>query len=332
VLEEQGASEPALKRQELKKMVGSEPFNYAAGNEAKASFDDVYVAPTPHDYIAMMAKNGYQIGEQARPYCLAASELLRKQTEDAWPVQMLDIGCSYGMGSAFIKYGCSFDEMVAFYSTRAPREPYAASEATRAWLNVTPLPKDVRCVGLDSSKPAIEFATNSGLLDGGIARNYENPNNKPTAEESSWLRSCNLLVSTGAIGYITDRTMEHVVRHAGKGHPSTYGPLAVLTILRMFDSKPIKNVFEKYGYTFEKVSGIMLPQRNFEDSREEEEVLRVLDERGIDTNGWESQGTQFAELFIAAKPDYFPELHGKMVETHSITKGGEPENIHYICR
>ncbi len=307
-------------------------MKYETENQAKACFDDVYTAPTPHDYIAMMAKNGYEIGEQARPYCIAAAELLQEHTEDAWPVQMLDIGCSYGMGSAFVKYGCSFDEMVAFFSTRAPKDPQAACEAMRAWINVTPTPHDVRCVGLDSSKPAIRFAIRAGLLDGGIARDFENPEITPNAEECSWLRSCNLLISTGAIGYVTDRTMAHVVRHAGKDHPSNFGPLAVLTILRMFDATPIRDVFDRHGFRYEKVPGIMLPQRRFTDRNERKGVLKVLHDKGIDTREWEDQGRQFAELFIAAKPDNFPELLKKMNETNSVCVGDESEMITYICR
>ena len=305
---------------------------YAAENQAKACFDNIYTAPTPHDYIAMMAKNGYEIGEQARPYCIAAVELLKKHTEDAWPVQMLDIGCSYGMGSAFVKYGCSFDEMVAFFATRAPDDPHAACDAMRAWLNVTPAPYDVRCVGLDSSKPAIRFAMRAGLLDGGIARDFENPEIIPNAEERSWLRSCNFLISTGAIGYVTERTMTHVVRYAGKDYPGEFGPFAVLTILRMFNATPIRDVFEKHGFRFEKVPGIMLPQRRFTDKNERKGVLKILHDKRIDTSGWEDRGKQFAELFIAAKPGHFAELLDKMNETRSMCIGDGSERIAYICR
>jgi hypothetical protein len=307
-------------------------LKYETENKAKACFDDVYTAPTPHAYIAMMAKNGYEIGEQARPYCLAAAELLKDHTEDAWPVQMLDIGCSYGMGSAFVKYGCSFDEMVAFFATRVPQDLHSACDAMRAWLNVTPTPYDVRCVGLDSSKPAIRFAMRAGLLDGGIARDFENPESTPNAEERSWLRSCNLLISTGAIGYLTDRTMAHVVRHAGKDHPSEFGPLAVLTILRMFDATPIRDVFEKHGFRFEKVPEVMLPQRRFTDESERTSVLKILHDKRIGTREWEEQGKQFAELFIAAKPHHFPELLERMNETHSMSVRDESERPAYICR
>ncbi len=301
-------------------------------NEAKADFDDVYTAPTPHAYLAMMAKTGYQIGEQARPYCLAAAELLKSHTEDAWPVQMLDIGCSYGMGSAFIKYGCSFDEMVAFFSTRAPQSLQAAYDAMRAWINVTPTPYDVRCVGLDSSEPAINFALRAGLLDGGIARDFENPDIKPNAEERAWLRSCNLLISTGAIGYITARTMAHVVRYAGADHPSQFGPLAVFTILRMFDETPIRDVFETNGYSFGKVPKVMLPQRRFVDQNEREGVLKIIHDKGIDTGEWEDHGKHYAELFIAARPDHFPELLGAMNETYSMSVSDEFEQNSFIHR
>lgn len=300
-------------------------MTYETENTAKTCFDDIYTAPTPHAYIATMAKSGYEICEQARPYCIAAAELLKNHTEDAWPVQMLDIGCSYGMGSAFVKYGISRDEMVAFFSTRVPQDPHAACEAMRAWIINTPTPYDIRCVGLDSSTPAVRFAMRAGLLDDYIARDFENPDITPNAEERSLLRSCNLLISTGAIGYVTDRTMAHVVRHAGKDHPSEFGPLAVLTILRMFDATPIRDVFEKHDLRFEKVPEVMLPQRRFTDENERKSVLKTLHDKRIDTSEWEDRGEQFAELFIAAKPDHFPELLEKMNETRSMSVHDESE-------
>ena len=57
-------------------------MSYDNANEAKASFDNVYTEPTPHAYIASMAKNGYEIGEQARPYCTAAAGILREASAE----------------------------------------------------------------------------------------------------------------------------------------------------------------------------------------------------------------------------------------------------------
>jgi hypothetical protein len=306
-------------------------MSYETANEVKANFDDAYTAPTPHAYVASMAKNGYEIGEQARPYCAAAAELLREHNGNAWPVQMLDLGCSYGIGSAFVKYGCSFDEIVAFFASRAPQEYHAAREAMRMWLHVTPPVCDVRTVGLDSSEPAIRFAVDTGLLDGGIARDFERPDIAPTKKDIAWFRSCNLLISTGAIGYVTERTFDVVLRHLGRDYPSDFGPFAVVTILRMFDFSPIEAVFEKHGLAFGAVSGARLPQRWFADGNERRQVLSILHDRGIDTREWEDNGKHYADLFIAAPPQQFSLLLERMKETWSACEN-ESELAGYIRR
>jgi hypothetical protein len=231
-----------------------------------------------------------------------------------------------------VKYGCSFDEMVAFFSTRAPEDFHEACNAMKAWLNVTPDPNNVRCIGLDSSAPAIHFAEEAGLLDYGIARNLEDPEVTPTEEECSWLRKCNLLISTGSIGYVTERTMNQVLKHVSKNHSNEFGPIAVLTILRMFDSTSIRDSFESQGFRFERVPGIMLSQRRFADEDEQNGVLDILHEKNIDTTNWEDEGRLYAELYIAAKPDHFPALLERMKETHSICTGEEADTTTYICR
>ena len=306
-------------------------MNYRTPNEAKANFDDAYTSPTPHAYVAAMARTGYEIGEQARPYCTTAVELLQERNGNAWPTQMLDLGCSYGLGAAFVKYGCSFDEIVALFSSRAPREYNAAREAMRMWLNVTPPACDLRTVGLDSSEPAIRFAVETGLLDAGIARDFEQPGASPNEAERAWFRSCNLLISTGAIGYVTERTLEVVLPHLGKGHPSDLGPLVVLTILRMFDASPIEAAFERQGLSFAAVPGARLPQRRFQDATERRKVLSELHDRGIDTSGWEDRGKHYADLYVAAPPEQLGLLLERMRDTR-LERDGELEFVGYIQR
>ena len=70
----------------------------------------------------------------------------------------------------------------------------------------------------------------------------------------------------------------------------------------------------------------------FTDENEQKGVLKILHDKGIDTSEWEDGGKQFAQLFIAAKPDHFPELLEKMKETRSMCVGDESERITYIVR
>ena len=189
------------------------------------------------------------------------------------------------------------------------------------WLNVTLPACDVRCVGLDSSQPAIRFGLDAGLLDGGIARNYEENGGQPTEEERSWFRSCNLMISTGAIGYVSERTLGVVLRELWKDHPGDFGPCAVFTILRMFDSKPIGSAFEAHGFSMCAVPEARLPQRKFADAREREEVLSLLRYRDIDTTEWEEQGKLFADLYVAAPPEDCPVLLDRLCELHAERQG-----------
>ena len=287
---------------------------YLSENKAKADFDDVYVAKTPHAYIASMAENGYEIGERARPFCCEAVKLLQERNGVTWPTQLLDVGCSYGIGSAFVKYNCTFDELVAFFASRAPEDYIMSCEATRQWLNVTTPEFDVRCVGLDVSKPAIQFATDAGLLDGGITCNMEN-NEIPSKEDIGWIRGCNLLMTTGVIGYVTERTLDVVLSNLGKSHPSSFGPIAVMTILRMFDTTQIKRCFKKHGLSFCRVPDVRLPQRNFENEDERLKILSVLHDRKIETSLWEDRGKLYADLYIAASEEEIETVRDRMVQT-----------------
>jgi carnitine O-acetyltransferase len=295
----------------------NEETTYHCENDAKADFNVVYHSQTPHAYIAEMAKNGYEIGERSRPYCAAAVELLQEKNGVTWPTQILDVGCSYGMGSAFVKYNCSFDELVAFFSSRAPMEYTKTCESTRQWINVTPPECDVRCVGLDCSRAAIRFAVDSGLLDGGIARNFESENETPSHEDIDWFRGCNMLMSTGAIGYVSDRTLHVALENFGESHPGSFGPIAVMTILRMFDHQAIQSCFEQHGYAFRKVPKVRLPQRNFTGDLERDEIISILHGRNLDTTDWEDHGKLYADLYIAAKDDDIDVLMDKMIATHT---------------
>jgi hypothetical protein len=171
----------------------------------------------------------------------------------------------------------------------------------------------------------------SGLLDGGLARDFEQPDTVPSDEERTWFRSCNLLISTGAVGYVTERTFEAILPHLGQDHPADFGPIAVVTILRMFDLAPIKDVFEAHGLAFGAVPGVRLPQRRFADLQECRKVLSLLHDKDIDTREWEDRGKQYADLFIAAPERQFPLVLEHMRRTQS-EREDEPEVAAYIRR
>jgi len=296
----------------LNPVTDSTTTNFDRQNQAKADFTGIYHAPTPHAYLREMARLGYQIGEQAKPYLAAATDFLGERNECDEPVRMLDLGSSYGVASALVKYGCSLEELLAFFDNRAPEASLACIQSTKRWLAAVPPRRDIGIVGFDSSAPAIAFGEATGLLDEGIATDLEQPGAVPTPAERECVRRSNLLVSTGAVGYVTERTFSPVLADLGKDHPGAFGQAAVLTVLRMFDISPIAGCFADAGLQFEPLSGVLLPQRAFASDQEKNEILEILSERGIDTEGAESDGILFAEVWIAGAPSVFEDFRSCM--------------------
>jgi hypothetical protein len=193
-------------------------------------------------------------------------------------------------------------------------------EETKQWLeDEGDVPRPITCVGVDCSEEAVQFAEEADLLDAGIHKNFEKDEDA-TNPEIQLIRHCNLMTSTGAIGYITDKTLSVVLSHLGKALAEQQGPYVVVTILRMFDSAPIRKTFETFGLRFEQLPGVRLRQRHFADEQEQEKTIQLLRERHIDPAGWEAEGSLYADLFAAAPHADFSCLAGALLARHAELK------------
>jgi len=288
--------------------------SYRVVNEVKASFDNVYQAPTPHAYFAEMNRLEYAIGQEARPFFQAAVALMRRKLDKTVPIRMLDLGCSYGVGSALVKYGFSFGEIADFFEGQGEVNYRQCVKDTRDWLSENGPGRPIACVGADSSAEAIKFAEDAGLLEGGIAHDME-MDQRLSPEECALIQKCNLLISTGAIGYVGERTLNAILQQLGKDASLAHGPYTVVTILRMFDPEPIARAFASHGYEFVNVPSVHLRQRRFHGEKEQAETIPLVEARGLETGALEADGYLYADLFVAAPEQDLAELVSAMQET-----------------
>jgi hypothetical protein len=126
-----------------------------------------------------------------------------------------------------------------------------------------------------------------------------------SSEEESCIRHCDILFSTGAIGYVGPKTLSPILKLLGKADPENVGPIIVATVLRMFDPNPIVGCFQKHNFRFEKLSGHPLPQRNFETKDEQQRTIQLLKERGIETDGLEQNGVLYADVYVGGRDSDF---------------------------
>ena len=276
-------------------------------SDGKIDLNEVYERPDPRAYYQTLSRLDYQIPSAAEPLFRKTIRALR-QSRRQRRVTLLDVGSSYGVNAAILKHRFSLAGLFDLYGRDATVEvksPEALIARDRSLFDGARSDQSLVTVGLDVSGDAISYATEAGIIDSGIAANLEERN--PTGGEMETLAPVDLVVSTGAIGYVDAATFDRIVDAAERR------PWIAVFALRMFSMESISAALLEAGYRIRKLPGEVFRQRQFANDDERNEVLARLDSLGIDPAGREAEGWLLAEFFLAVPEDeddgtIFPEL------------------------
>ena len=270
----------------------NKPLSFAEINQAKVDFSDLYTSKDPRNYFKHLGQLDYIIPHLAQP---VFAQLIRaRQETQAKPVTVLDVGCSYGLNGALMKYALDYEALRQRYT--APTLQSLGSDELlaldrnfyRAWPR-----NEVRVIGLDISENAVRYGEACGMLDRGLAIDLESRD--PTAEEAALLADVDIIVSTGCIGYVSAKTFERVLKVIRPGHT----PWVASFVLRMFPFDNIATTLAQYGLVTERYEGATFVQRRFADREEMEGAIRAVETRGLDSGGLETEGCYHAALFLS---------------------------------
>lgn len=272
-------------------------INYSEINEAKADFTDLYTSKDPRNYFKYLGQLDYIIPHLAQPIF---NQLIRaRQETQSEPVTVLDIGCSYAINGALLKYAVDFEALRQRY-TAPPLQGLTSAqvlELDRHFYQGWPKNENVRVIGLDVSENAVRYAQDCGILDHGMAVDLESRD--PSPEEARLLSEVDIIISTGCVGYVTAKTFERVARLTRKGR----APWAANFVLRMFPFDNIAATLEQFGLVTEPYEGASFVQRRFASREEMEGVIQAVEARGIDTDGHETEGVYHSNLFVSRPPE-----------------------------
>ncbi|MEU6119148.1 class I SAM-dependent methyltransferase [Streptomyces sp. NPDC047117] len=258
----------------------------------KVSLDHIYTQPDPRAYFTVLRTLDYCVPQLAKPYFAKLVKEYREDHRVAAP-KVVDIGCSYGINAALLKYDVGMDELYARYGDEATagltREELLARdrELSRARRPAHP----TRVVGLDSSENALSYAREAGFLDDTVHADLENED--PTPDQRARMAGADLVFSTGCVGYVTERTLTRVVRAQG-----AHRPWMAHFVLRMFPFDPVERALAGLGYETTRVDG-MFKQRRFASPEEQTLVLDTMSEAGVDATGLEAEGWLYAQLYVS---------------------------------
>lgn len=264
---------------------------HQSANDAKASFDSIYIRPDPRDYFSVLGSLDYSIPDLAKPiFRQIASAFERSRGKQA---TILDLGSSYGINAALFRYPLTFRMLQRRYARRemlvlsSERVRDLDTNYYRAW----PQARGERIIVADVSSAAVAYAAEVGLAEAGIAASLEE--GVPTPDVARTLADVDLVMSTGCVGYVTEKTFQSIFEAARKP------PWVASFCLRMFDYEPVADALSKYGLVTEKMPSAAFVQRRFRDEAEAGDVLDVIARRGLDPTGLEAEGLLMAELFVS---------------------------------
>ena len=260
----------------------------------RADFSQLYVQADPRMYYRVLGSLDYMLPHLAHPVFMQLIQA-RYQIKGA-PINILDLGCSYGVNGALMKYPISWDMLHSRYHigdlenlTSQQLEDY-----DRHYFLSWPKRQHIRVVGLDIVSGAVRYAERVGSVDRGFAIDLENQ--EPTVELGAVLENIDLIVSTGCVGYITERTFARIARHTISGPRA---PWVASFVLRVFSYDGVAQFLVGQGLETERFEGATFVQRRFADREEMNGVLGLLHAAGVNTAGKEDRGLLHAELYVS---------------------------------
>jgi SAM-dependent methyltransferase len=262
-------------------------------NDAKASMDHIYDRADPRAYFRELKSVSYTIPGAARPILQKLIALLRRNARDT--VRVLDIGCSYGINAALLKYDLTIEDLYVRWGQMTPALITAEEiiKQDREFFAGLERVEGIEVMGLDVAGNAIAFAEQAGLLDRGLALDLENQS-LPEAAVAD-LAPVDLVTSTGCVGYVTEKSFERLLPALTEGRQPWFANF----VLRMFPFDAIEETLGESGFVTEKLDGQTFIQRAFASDEERERILEQLIERGVDPTGEETEGNLVAEFFLS---------------------------------
>ncbi|MBA2692603.1 MAG: hypothetical protein H0U65_08945 [Rubrobacter sp.] len=259
----------------------------------KASFDDIYDMEDPRAYFTELGAFDYKAPEHGSRLfsCLIEAKGKARDADD--PFNIVDVCCSYGINAALLKYDITLDDLYDRYrseeAARVSSNELAVSD--KAFYAARKKDDHPRVVGVDFAENAVAYGARAGLLDAGFAENLEDEPASDALERA--IRRTDLLTVTGGIGYISEKTFDHLLGSMEGA------PWVASLALRWVSYDDIAETLSKHGLATEKLDTHTFIQRRFADTEEHEYVIGELEKMGVDTEGKESEGSYHANFYLS---------------------------------
>jgi len=264
--------------------------------KVKKVFTDIYTQNSPYEYLKEMRKLKYRLPDSTKTLYLSLAQQLFNKLHR--PVNVLDLGSSYGINSALMKYNLTMSQLDEFFL----KEKEPTKDQTRQFFMNLPENDALNFYQIDISEPALNFSEDMGLCKKGLNVNLETEKLDLPQE----LSQIDMVIATGCIGYIGYKAFSNLLeviknqQTTSKSETKLVTPVFAFSVLRIFDMNKIQKTFDYYGYSLLKSELKPISQRHFSDTDEKSQTISLLHGKGIDTKEYEDDGNFYADIYVAS--------------------------------
>ena len=165
--------------------------------EDKFNLDDIYIAERPGPYMQFSLEKEYFMPEFGRKYFQSLLEKSHASLQH--PVNVMDLGASYGVLSTLILKGISWQNLIDFYVTDGKINDNSWEEIKGFYKGLVHDDK-YKFYLVDSSPAAMQFANNVGVCE--QAFTFDLLKSTLTKELAELIRQIDVFTIAGAINYL----------------------------------------------------------------------------------------------------------------------------------
>ncbi|RUV93777.1 MAG: hypothetical protein EOR30_33320 [Mesorhizobium sp.] len=260
----------------------------------KHDFTGAYNRTWPHAYFRAHLALDYVISDRAKPVfegIFAKYRRVRKKTK----LKIVDVGCSYGINAALLRTDLDLDDLYAAYLKSGGSLSGRQEIEHRAFFRDRGLRDDIQFIGVDPSFRAVKYAQSMGLLESGIPADLESRD--LSVKERCALVESDIIISTGCVGYATERTFARVYDAS-----ATSRPWVVAFAMHPFSYDKIATALEGFGLETKLAAQFRQRQRRFSTRAERRAILKGMRKLGMEDHLERTTGYIYASCYISAPP------------------------------
>ncbi len=256
-------------------------------------FDDIYDLPDCRSYFRAMDHAGFRTAHHAvAAFRAVLAEL--KRLRGIKDTGIVDFASGYGIGAALMRHDIVLDDVLTRY-----RDPWFDTatvddviQADRAWYARQRRPgTSDRYIGIDIAANALDYARSVGVFDAVFAENLQAED--PGADLAGALAGCDLVVECGSVAHMLPDALDRMLAAA-----RARAPWVITAPIRGNDTVQAMEVMRAHGLVVERLDVPPFRHRRFADETEQGRAIANAHARGHATDGLESTGYFYAQLFL----------------------------------